>query len=99
MNKALGNLISVTLLIMFSSWSSAQESAGMTIVGDQELPQVLYIVPWQTPVMPVIEPPKMSGLHHHLRLPCQVNPSEITQPAESLWPCRSHAVTPLVIEK
>lgn len=44
----------LTAAILSSTVAAVEPTQGMTITGDQELPQVLYIIPWneQPPAMP-----------------------------------------------
>ncbi len=44
------SVLSLLLLILVSpgTMANSPQTQGMEITGDQELPQVLYIVPWKT---------------------------------------------------
>ena len=64
---------------------------GITIIGDQELPKVLYIVPWKLPSLPPpidlrwTQPPYLAPV-----TPCQIgfprSPEHVIH-----WPCPSHS--------
>ncbi len=59
---------------------------GITIIGDQELPQVLYIVPWKSPqpvkpAYPDLEDPTLSPL-----TPCDLLPAERRAVTDN-WSC------------
>lgn len=104
MNNTFYILIAMVCLILTASvpaQTEPQGSAGITIIGDQELPQVLYIVPWKASTMPRVAVPKMSSLDQQLLLPCQLGKptSNIGHRSSRLWPCKNHNVTSLAIEK
>ena len=75
--------------VLFSSTVAALEPTdGMTITGDQELPQVLYITPWKEqmpamPATPIMKEPLLRPL-----TPCDTGqPMTIYQ--VKLWNCPS----------
>ncbi len=59
--KNIHRLILLGFLLAFSFLISAEEAIdmeGISIIGNKELPNVLYIVPWKSPELPnMIEPP------------------------------------------
>ncbi len=75
--------------VLFSSTVAALEpTEGMTITGDQELPQVLYITPWKEqmpamPATPVMKEPILSPL-----TPCDTG-QPMTDYQVKLWSCPS----------
>lgn len=85
-----GRILISSLLILISSNSLAEESLpintqGISIIGDQELPQVLYIVPWKEsefakPNQPQINHPVLRPLE-----PCNLEKEAYKD--YSLWSC------------
>lgn len=68
MNKQTTNLTRYflfTYLICFSNIIMAEDRMdmkGISIIGNKELPNVLYIVPWKTPDMPDMNEPPLASL-------------------------------------
>ena len=62
---------------------------GITIIGDQELPTVLYIVPWKLPRPPEAEPPPVTAPSLVPLTPCRLRSSEASDETAPLWPCAS----------
>jgi hypothetical protein len=64
-NKSILQLILSSFLLTFSFWVFAEESIdmeGLSIIGNKELPNVLYIVPWKSPELPDMTEPPLSTL-------------------------------------
>lgn len=56
-------IISVIYLFCFSAWAEkAVTMKGSTIVGNQELPKVLYVIPWKNSILPDLEEPPLESL-------------------------------------
>jgi hypothetical protein len=58
-------IILLTYLIGFSNISFAEDRVdmkGISIIGNKELPNVLYIVPWKSPDMPDMNEPPLASL-------------------------------------
>lgn len=75
------------LISVLATFSFAEVKDGTTIVGDQELPQVLYLIPWKSPKSiqtRLPEFPKQGDLK--LLHPCDVPESEWAD-NEYYWPC------------
>jgi len=62
--KATRNIL-LAYLAFFSNISFSEERLdmkGISIIGNKELPNVLYIVPWKTPDMPDMDEPPLASL-------------------------------------
>lgn len=85
--------LSITLLSLFigltasSAISAVEPTQGMTITGDHELPQVLYIIPWkeQLPQMPAA--PDLSNQILRPLIPCDTG-QEMGEYQTRLWNCQ-----------
>jgi hypothetical protein len=67
--------------------TAASETAlGMTITGDHELPQVLYIIPWQEQLAGMPAPPTMKNPIQQPLTPCDIGQKLSNYQAE-LWNC------------
>ncbi|MFT6917184.1 MAG: hypothetical protein ACJAWL_003541 [Motiliproteus sp.] len=68
--------------------SAIEPTQGMTITGDQELPQVLYIIPWkeQQPTMPAV--PKLDNPFLVPLTPCDTG-QVMTDYQATLWSCKA----------
>ncbi len=84
--KRCSGLMLWTLALLSPAVLAAKPTQGITIIGDQELPQVLYIVPWKSPQpvkpdYPALEDPTLSPL-----TPCDLLPAE-RRAATDNWQC------------
>jgi len=62
---------------------------GTTIIGDQELPQVLYLIPWKSPVIrPTPRPEFVAERYVDLLNPCDL-PESYWPDSGHRWPCKS----------
>tara|TARA_R110002167_G_scaffold30636_2_gene101205 strand:+ start:9634 stop:9933 length:300 start_codon:yes stop_codon:yes gene_type:complete len=82
----LGYFIGLIGLIVSNAATAVEPTQGMTITGDQELPQVLYIIPWkeQQPAMPVA--PKTDDPILQPLSPCDTGQAMSDYQTE-LWRC------------
>ena len=56
-------IFSVIYLLCFSVWAEkAVTMRGSTVIGNQELPKVLYVVPWKNSILPDLEEPPLESL-------------------------------------
>lgn len=63
-------LISFTYLFFTSALAEEKiNMEGISIIGNKELPNVLYIVPWKTPGLPEISEPALSTLINQSLMP------------------------------
>lgn len=78
----------VMLLISISKpvCGAEEQYHGITIIGDQELPTVLYIVPWRANGRPTLESPQLDQ-----RIVLPLDPCRLRKPLNSgsgpSWPC------------
>lgn len=94
-----GKLLGIALVgFMLTSRASAGEiqvraveatsEQGITIIGDRELPKVLYIVPWKLP-----RPPGKLGALSRPAYLAPISPCRMLDPksvqAAGAWPCAS----------
>lgn len=61
---------------------------GMTITGDQEMPQVLYIIPWQEQRAAMPAAPTLNYLIQQPLTPCDTD-QVMDDYQTNLWSCRS----------
>jgi len=66
----------------------AEATQGMKITGDQESPQVLYIIPWKEQPVSQPEQPKLREQILEPLTPCDLD-QQITQFLPKLWNCVS----------
>ena len=62
------------ILVLLSSVAHAQERIdmeGISIIGNKELPNVLYIVPWKTPELPDMAELPLATLINNALLPIE----------------------------
>jgi len=56
-------IIFVIYLFCFNAWAEkAVTMKGSTIVGNQELPKVLYVIPWKNSILPDLAEPPLESL-------------------------------------
>jgi len=68
--------------------SNTSIKEGITIIGDQELPQVLYLIPWKSPeIEPVSRPEFVAERYIDLLNPCDL-PGSYWPDSGHLWPCK-----------
>jgi hypothetical protein len=67
---------------------SDEAGQGMRITGDQELPKVLYLVPWKEPRRLVVDMPELDNPYLHPVSPCDLSPSALAREEQSGWNCR-----------
>jgi hypothetical protein len=65
----------------------AIEQRGITIIGDQELPKVLYIVPWVLPEPPAPVEPFSRPAYLAPMSPCDLDSQEVSEPNMTSWTC------------
>ncbi len=53
-------------------------SQGIAIIGDQEMPQVLYIIPWKAASLPAVSIPEADIIKTISYNPCQLMSSDVT---------------------
>lgn len=69
--------------------SKANVKEGITIIGDQELPQVLYLIPWKSPeIEPTPRPEFIAERYVDLLNPCDL-PGSYWPDSGHRWPCKS----------
>ena len=62
--KIIAHLLFATLAFNHGLLSAAEriDMEGLSIIGNKELPNVLYIVPWQSPDLPEMTEPPLTAL-------------------------------------
>ncbi|RRJ84271.1 hypothetical protein [Aestuariirhabdus litorea] len=65
-------LILTLLLTSGQAVAASAPSQGMEVTGDQELPKVLYIVPWKVPQPARINPPELDSPLDRPATPCDL---------------------------
>lgn len=80
----------LTGLLLCTPVIAVEPTQGMTITGDKELPQVLYIIPWkeQQPEMP--PPPKRDNPLLRPLTPCDTDQT-MAEYQTQLWDCAAIA--------
>lgn len=79
------------IFLYYSSLAIAKPviSQGISIVGDQEMPQILYIIPWKKLKLPSVLPPDTDIIRQISYNPCQLILTDKTNKAiqESYFSC------------
>ncbi len=68
-----------------------EATLGMTITGDHELPQVLYIIPWQEQPANMPAPPMLENPFQQPLTPCDSG-QKVSDYQSKLWNCTPKAV-------
>jgi hypothetical protein len=85
-------LILIFISIVWIVKAQAEDSfQGITIIGDQELPKVLYIVPWRGSVPPQIEPPEFANESMFALDPCRLR-RPLQSGSGPQWSCKRRSI-------
>ncbi|MEH6473226.1 MAG: hypothetical protein V7752_18480 [Halopseudomonas sp.] len=86
--KAIMLLGLVVSLSISATALAVEPTQGMTITGDQELPQVLYIIPWREQPATMPQAPEMEEPIQRPLTPCDTGQS-MSDYLTDLWNCDS----------